>query len=41
MELLYKDFSDYNQWSIVLVNLIIADNIIGELLLDFGTKFQR
>lgn len=41
MELLYKDFSDHNQWSIVLVNLIIADNIIGELLLDFGTKFQR
>lgn len=28
MELLYRDFSDYNQWSIVLVNLIISDDQI-------------
>ena len=31
MELLYRDFSDYNQWSIVLVNLIISDDQIWNL----------
>ena len=31
MDLLYRDFSDYNQWSAVLVNLIISDDQIWNL----------
>ena len=31
MELLHRDFSDYNQWSVVLVNLINSDDQIWNL----------
>ena len=31
MELLHRDCSDYNQWSAVLVNLIISDDQIWNL----------